>query len=58
MKDFNVKVYYTYEGYSGYEHTSSIEVNVEARNLKSAINKAKKEIPYGWFKDAVVKEAL
>lgn len=58
MKTFIVKFWLEHESYSGYNHRDGCrEFTVEARNIDSAIKKAKKQVPnHQWVANSFIKE--
>jgi hypothetical protein len=62
MKEFCVEFTIEYEGYNGYDHTNIENYTVEAKNEKSAENKARKlakKSPYfqrGYIKSVAIKQ--
>jgi hypothetical protein len=48
MKTFNIEITYYRDSFNGYEYTDRINYTIDARNEKSAINKAKKKFPK-WY---------
>ena len=58
MKKFKVGLALGHESYNGYDHKDGVhEYTVEARNSESAIKKAKKLKPWGyWINQIMVTE--
>ena len=56
MKTFKVEITYCRESFNGYEYSDHVDYTIDARNEKSAINKAKKKFPkwYGTIKSVNV----
>jgi hypothetical protein len=57
MKKFKVTFKHGHESYNGYDLYDIRDYFVEARNHKSAENKAKKLLPkYGWIQYTIIEE--